>query len=99
MRNTSVFSNFYNATIVFSTNTKFTVRRTNTYIHTYIHTYIQTPLAFNTLMWGSLRLAPIISGQTSPTQRMGVAVEEVEEEQKGVEERGEELAISFVSSA
>ena len=40
-------------------NTKFTVRRTNTYIHTYIHTYIQTPLAFNTLMWGSLRLAPI----------------------------------------
>ena len=29
------------------------------YIHTYIHTYIQTPLAFNTLMWGSLRLAPI----------------------------------------
>ena len=29
-----------------------------TYIHTYIHTYIQTPLAFNTLMWGSLRLAP-----------------------------------------
>ena len=31
-----------------------------TYIHTYIHTYIQTPLAFNTLMWGSLRLAPII---------------------------------------
>ena len=39
----------------YSTNTKFTVRRTNTYIHT----YIQTPLAFNTLMWGSLRLAPI----------------------------------------
>ena len=41
-------------------------------IHTYIqciygatyeyiqHTYIQTPLAFNMLMWGSLRLAPII---------------------------------------
>ena len=29
------------------------------YICTYIHTYIQTPLAFNTLMWGSLRLAPI----------------------------------------
>ena len=29
------------------------------YAHTYIHTYIQTPLAFNTLMWGSLRLAPI----------------------------------------
>ena len=28
------------------------------YIHTYIHTYIQTPLAFNTLMWGLLRLAP-----------------------------------------
>ena len=25
----------------------------------YIHTHIQTPLAFNTLMWGSLRLAPI----------------------------------------
>ena len=24
-----------------------------------IHTYIQTPLAFNTLMWDSLRLAPI----------------------------------------
>ena len=30
------------------------------YIHTYIHTYIQTLLAFNTLMWGSLRLTPII---------------------------------------
>ena len=28
-------------------------------IHTYIHTYIQTPLVFNTLMWGSFRLAPI----------------------------------------
>ena len=28
---------------------------------TYEHTYIQTPLAFNTLMWGSLRLAPIMS--------------------------------------
>ena len=24
-----------------------------------IHTYIQTPLPFKTLMWGSLRLAPI----------------------------------------
>ena len=24
-----------------------------------VHTYIQTPLAFNTLMWGSLRLTPI----------------------------------------
>ena len=34
----------------------FTVRRTNTNAHT----YIQTWLAFNTLMWGSLRLAPII---------------------------------------
>ena len=45
----------------YSMNTKFTVRRTNTYTHTYIHTYIQTPLAFNTLMWGSLRLAPIIT--------------------------------------
>ena len=41
----------------------------------------------------------MISRQTSPTQRMGVEVEEVEEEQKGVEERGEELAISLVSSA
>ena len=34
----------------------------NTYIHTYIHTYIQTDrqtaLAFNTLIWGSLRLVP-----------------------------------------
>ena len=29
------------------------------YISTYIHTYIQTPLAFNTLMWGLLRLALI----------------------------------------
>ena len=28
--------------------------------HTYIHAYIQTPLAFNILMWGLLRLAPII---------------------------------------
>ena len=27
-------------------------------IHIYIHTYIHTPLAFNMLMWGSLRLAP-----------------------------------------
>ena len=30
---------------------------------------------------------------------MGVEVEEADGEQKGVEERGEELAISFVSSA
>ena len=29
------------------------------HIHTYIHRYIQTLLAFNTLMWASLRLAPI----------------------------------------
>ena len=36
---------------------------------------------------------------SSPTQRMGVEVEEVEGEQKDVEERGAELAISFVSSA
>ena len=35
----------------YSTNTKLTVWRTNT--------YIQTPLALNTLMWGSFRLAPI----------------------------------------
>ena len=32
------------------------------YIYTYIHTYIQTPFAFNTLMWGSLRLALISRG-------------------------------------
>ena len=25
----------------------------------YLQTYIQTPLTFNTLMWGSLRFAPI----------------------------------------
>ena len=35
------------------------VGRTNGYIHTYIHTYIQTWLAFNMLMWGSLRFVPI----------------------------------------
>ena len=56
VRNISVFSNFSQRDYRYSMNTKFTVRRTNTYTHT----YIQTPLAFNTLMWGSLRLAPII---------------------------------------
>ena len=34
------------------------VQCTNTYKH--IHTYKQTPLAFNMLMWGSLRLVPKI---------------------------------------
>ena len=50
------FQNFHNATIVIQRirNLRYDVR-----IHMYIHTYIQTPLAFNTLMWGSLRLAPI----------------------------------------
>ena len=38
MRNTSVFSNFSQRDYRYSTNTKFTVRRTNTYTHTYIHT-------------------------------------------------------------
>ena len=51
----------------YSTNTKFTVRRTNTYTHTYIHIYIQTPLAFNTLMWGSLRFAPISLAPRPPS--------------------------------
>ena len=32
---------------------------THEYICTYINTYRQTQLAFNTLMWGALRLAPI----------------------------------------
>ena len=67
LRNTSVFSNFSQRDYRYSTNTKFTVRRTNTYTHTYIHTYIQTPLAFNTLMWGSLRLAPIMH-HTTPSR-------------------------------
>ena len=58
MRNSSVFSKFSQRDYRYSTNTKFTVRRTNTYIHTYIHTYIQTPLAFNTLMWGSRSGSP-----------------------------------------
>ena len=34
----SVFSNFSQRDYRYSTNTKLTVRRTNTYIHTYIHT-------------------------------------------------------------
>ena len=38
MRNASVFSNFSQHDYRYSTNTKFTVRCTNTYIHTYIHT-------------------------------------------------------------
>ena len=38
MRNTSVFSNFSQRDYRYSTNTKFTVRRTNTYTHTYIRT-------------------------------------------------------------
>ena len=55
-----VFSNFHNATIVIQRiqNLRYDVR-IHIHIHTYIHTYRQTPLAFNTLMWGSLRLAPI----------------------------------------
>ena len=51
---TSLFSNFSQRDYRYSTNTNvFTVQCTNTYI------YIQTPLAFNTFMWGLLRLAPI----------------------------------------
>ena len=38
LRNTSVFSNFSQRDYSYSTNTKFTVRRTDTYTHTYIHT-------------------------------------------------------------
>ena len=38
VRNTSVFSKFSQRDYRYSTNTKFTVRRTNTYTHTYIHT-------------------------------------------------------------
>ena len=45
VRNTSLFSNFSQRDYRYSTNTKFTVRRTNTYTHTYIHTYIQTDTA------------------------------------------------------
>ena len=45
MRNTSVFSNFSQRNYRYSTNTKFTVRRTNTYTHTYIHTDRQTDTA------------------------------------------------------
>ena len=52
--------NFSIATFVIQQITNvLTVQHTNTYIHTYIRTYIQIPLAFNTLMWGSLRLTPI----------------------------------------
>ena len=39
----------------------------------YIHTYIQTPLAFNTLMWGSLRLAPINRQFSVFTTSVGLA--------------------------
>ena len=58
VRITSVFSKF--------SQRDYRMRTSGTmykYIHTYIHTYIQTdrqtPLAFYTLMWGSLRLTPI----------------------------------------
>ena len=40
------------------------IRHTNTCIHAY--TYIQTPLAFNTLMWGSLRLVPTTMAKMYP---------------------------------
>ena len=35
-------------------------------IHTYIHTYRQTPVAFNMLMWGSLRLAQACPNELLP---------------------------------
>ena len=60
------FSDFSQCEYHYSTSTNvFMVQHTNTdiqhtYIHAYIHAYIQTPLAFNTIMWGSLRLAPIM---------------------------------------
>ena len=38
---------------------EYEILRYDVRIHIHIHTYIQTPLAFNTLVWGSLRLAPI----------------------------------------
>jgi len=52
LRNTHAFSNFSQCGYCYSTNTNLLmVWRTNTYIY--------IPLAFNMLMWGSLRLAPI----------------------------------------
>ena len=39
VRNTSAFSNISQRDYRYSTNTKLTVRRTNTNVHTYIHTY------------------------------------------------------------
>ena len=50
-RNTCAFSNFLQLEYCYSTYLMYNVQ-----LHT---TYIQTPLAFNTLMWGSLRLTPI----------------------------------------
>ena len=51
----------------------FTVQRTNTYIYT----YMQTPLAFNTLMWGSLRLAPISHSVIKISLRTGGSCEDL----------------------
>ena len=58
------FQNFHNATSLFN---EYEIYGTT---YEYIYTYIQTPLAFNTLMWGSFRLAPIIQRKSqfnSPT--------------------------------
>ena len=46
-------------TLLFNNTNVFTVWCMNTCIHTYIQTDRQTQLALNTLMWGSLRFAPI----------------------------------------
>ena len=57
-RKTRACSKFSQRDYRYSRNTHvFTVWRA--FIHTNIHTYIHTPLAFNMLMWCSLRLGPI----------------------------------------
>ena len=58
---TCAFSNFSQCGYCYFNNYECIYGMTIEYIHTHIHTYIQTLLAFNMLIWGSLRLAPISS--------------------------------------
>ena len=58
---TCIFRFFTTQISLFNKYELFMVWRTNTYKRT----YIQKPLAFNMLMWGSLRLAPIIEVATT----------------------------------
>ena len=64
----------FNEYEIYGTTYEYIYTYIHTHIHTYIHTYIQTLLTFNTLMWGSLRLAPTIAKKSDVSPQVLEAV-------------------------